>query len=218
MTRGKCSICYNVIQWVHRSTRGWSYGSSVVDPRTGEIIKGQVTLGSSRLQQDLLIAQGIVSPFDGIDDAPQLSAIALARVRQLAAHEVGHTLGLSHNFAASSNDRASVMDYSHPRIAPGAAGAPPVIADAYGVGLGRWDFFTIAYGYSSLPRDQETKALAAMLERAQASGLRYITDADSRSVESFNVVSHLWDEGADVLAGLKRILCKRRRSLPCYLC
>jgi len=206
-------IRYNVIQWVHRSTRGWSYGSSVVDPRSGEIIKGLVTLGSSRLQQDLLIAQGIVSPFDGTDDAPQLSAMALARVRQLAAHEVGHTLGLSHNFAASSNDRASVMDYPHPRIVPGAAGAPPVLADAYGVGLGRWDFFTIAYGYSSLPRDREAKSLAAMIERAQASGLRYITDADSRSVESFNVVSHLWDEGTDVLAGLKQILEVRQQSL-----
>jgi len=206
-------IRYNVIQWVHRSTRGWSYGSSVVDPRTGEIIKGLVTLGSLRVRQDLLIAQGLVSPFAAGDDDPSLSVMALARMRQLAAHEVGHTLGLSHNFAASSNDRASVMDYPHPRLAPGAAGAPPVLADAYGVGLGRWDLFTIAYGYSSLPREQETQALTAMIERSQASGLRYITDVDSRGLESFNVVSHLWDEGTDVLAGLQRILEVRQASL-----
>ncbi len=39
-------VRYNVIHWVHRSTRGWSYGETVVDPRTGEILKGNVLLGS----------------------------------------------------------------------------------------------------------------------------------------------------------------------------
>src|SRR6056297_2335809 len=111
-------VRYNVIQWVHRSTRGWSYGSSILDPRTGEIIKGHVTLGSLRVRQDRLIAQGMTSPFEtGEEPAPALTAMALARIRQLSAHEVGHTLGLAHNFAASGRDRASVMDYPQPLIA-----------------------------------------------------------------------------------------------------
>ncbi len=57
-------VRYNMINWVHRSTRGWSYGSSVIDPRTGEIIKGHVTLGSLRVRQDFLIAEGLLSPYE----------------------------------------------------------------------------------------------------------------------------------------------------------
>jgi nucleotide-binding universal stress UspA family protein len=205
-------VRYNVIQWVHRSTRGWSYGSSVVDPRTGEIIKGHVTLGSLRVRQDMLIAQGILSPFDDSGEDSSLSEMALARLRQLAAHEVGHTLGIAHNFAASLGDRGSVMDYPHPR-AYLAADGKPALSDPYGVGLGPWDRFTIAYGYSSLPSAQETQSLAAMLERARSSGLRYITDADSRSVESFNTRSHLWDDGTDVLDQLQTVLTVRKASL-----
>jgi len=110
-------VRYNVIQWVHRSTRGWSYGGSVIDPRTGEIIKGHVSLGSLRVRQDYLIAQGLLGEVDGItnENDPMLE-MALARLRQLSAHEVGHTLGLAHNFAASTNGRISVMDYPHPFV------------------------------------------------------------------------------------------------------
>ena len=110
-------IRYNVINWVHRSTRGWSYGGSVIDPRTGEIIKGNVLLGSLRIRQDYLIAEGLLSPYkDKNSNANEAEEMALARIRQLSAHEVGHTLGLDHNFAASSFGRASVMDYPHPLI------------------------------------------------------------------------------------------------------
>lgn len=92
-------IRYNVIQWVHRATRGWSYGASVIDPRTGEIIKGHVTLGSLRVRQDILIAEALAAPFvkgNEVNDA--LQAMALDRIRQLSAHEIGHTLGIAHNF------------------------------------------------------------------------------------------------------------------------
>ena len=142
-------VRYNTIQWVHRSTRGWSYGYSVADPRTGEIIKGHVTLGSQRVRQDLLIAQGLTSPFDGranADDA--LTPMALARLRQLSAHEVGHTLGLAHNFAASVGDAGSVMDYPHPRIDIAADGKSLDLSGAYEVGIGAWDRYAIAYGYA----------------------------------------------------------------------
>src|SRR4029434_1752786 len=106
-------VRYNVIQWVHRSTRGWSYGSSLVDPRTGEIIQGRVSIGSLRDRQDFLIAEGLLAPYEKgkSPTAKIMEQIVLARLRQLAAHEVGHTLGLQHNFAASISNRASVMDY-----------------------------------------------------------------------------------------------------------
>ena len=105
-------IRYNVINWVHRSTRGWSSGGGVTDPRTGEIIKGVVTLGSLRVRQDFLIAEGLLSPYVGGDEMPSvLSEMALARIRQLSAHEVGHTLGLGHNYYASTLGRISVLDY-----------------------------------------------------------------------------------------------------------
>src|SRR5215467_13172902 len=90
---------YNVIQWVHRATRGWSYGAGVIDPRTGEIIKGHVTLGSLRVRQDYLIAEALLAPYEkGKAISPKMQQMALARLRQLAAHEVGHTLGLEHNY------------------------------------------------------------------------------------------------------------------------
>ena len=108
---------YNVIQWVHRSTRGWSYGASVVDPRTGEIIKGHVSLGSLRIRQDYMIAQALTKdPFSTDNQKNKMLELAIARIRQLSAHEIGHTIGFAHNFAASSNNRASVMDYPHPLV------------------------------------------------------------------------------------------------------
>ena len=135
-------VRYNVIQWVHRATRGWSYGSSVVDPRTGEIIKGHVTLGSLRVRQDYLIALGLTSPFTGqATDTQAQKNMALARIRQLSAHEVGHTLGIAHNFAASEYGRESVMDYPHPFIT--LKNGKISLEDAYATGMGKWDLSLI---------------------------------------------------------------------------
>ncbi len=128
-------VRYNVIQWIHRSTRGWSYGSSVSDPRTGEIIKGHVSLGSLRIRQDFMIALGLLeAPFaEGANKENQALEMALARIRQLSAHEIGHTLGFAHNFAASANNRTSVMDYPHPNIEMKEGQLS--IANAYEVGI-----------------------------------------------------------------------------------
>jgi hypothetical protein len=208
-------VRYNVIQWVHRSTRGWSYGAGVIDPRTGEIIKGQVTLGSLRARQDYLIAEALLSPYkQGAPVSPQLEEMVLARIRQLAAHEVGHTLGLAHNFAASAiAPGTSVMDYPHPWITLDASGHPD-LSHAYATGIGAWDKVAIQYGYSQFaPGDHEHAALDAILSKAQASGLYFITDQDSRPQGGAHPYSHLWDNGPDPAAELDRILTIRAAAL-----
>ena len=208
-------IRYNMIQWVHRSTRGWSYGDSVVDPRTGEIIKGQVTLGSLRTRQDYLIAEALLSPYvQGKPVSDEMREMVLARVRQLAAHEVGHTLGLAHNFAASSiAPGTSVMDYPHPWITLDASGRPD-LSHAYTTGIGAWDKVAIAYGYSQFPAGSDEHAqLDSILRKATERGLYFISDADSRPLGSAHPHSHLWDNGPDPAAELNRILEVRAAAL-----
>ncbi len=198
---------YNVIQWVHRSTRGWSYGGSVVDPRTGEIIKGHVSLGSLRIRQDFMIAQALMNqPFADRDDNYQpMLEMALARIRQLSAHEVGHTIGFAHNFAASTNDRASVMDYPHPKIT--VKNGEVDFSEAYDVGIGEWDKVTVAYSYSEFDTSTDEKAaLNAILKNAQDSGLRFITDSDARASGGAHPLAHLWDNGKTASEELENVL------------
>lgn len=203
-------VRYNVIQWVHRATRGWSYGSSVIDPRTGEIIKGHVTLGSLRVKQDYLIALGLTSPFsaDGSDDSQvdisQQKAMALARIRQLSAHEVGHTLGIAHNFAASEYGRESVMDYPHPYVT--LKDGEVQLDNAYAVGMGAWDKYVIAYGYQDYVDNRaEQQGLKQLVSQARAQGYSYQSDPDARPSHAANVAGHLWDNGADPVTELARV-------------
>ncbi len=207
-------VRYNVIQWVHRSTRGWSYGSTITDPRTGEIIKGHVSLGSLRIRQDFMIAQALMNkPFANSDDftKPMLD-MALARIRQLSAHEVGHTLGFAHNFAASTNNRASVMDYPHPYLS--LLGSNIDLSNAYDSGIGEWDKVTVAYSYSDIPKTTDEKTyLNAILEGAFAKGLRYITDSDARARDGAHPEAHLWDNGSDAVVEMNNILSIRKQGL-----
>jgi Met-zincin/Domain of unknown function (DUF5117) len=207
-------VRYNVIQWVHRSARGWSYGNSLVDPRTGEIIQGRVSLGSLRDRQDFMIAEGLLAPYDKTNTAsPKLLEMVLARLRQLSAHEVGHTLGLQHNYAASPTSRASVMDYPAPRAKLGADGVPD-LSDAYAKGIGDWDKVAIAYGYQDFaPGTDETQALDRTLSEAFARGLMYLTDQDARAPGSASSMAHLWDNGTNAIDELGNVMKVRAAAL-----
>ena len=206
-------VRYNVIQWVHRSTRGWSYGSSVVDPRTGEILKGHVSLGSLRVRQDYLIAEGLLAPYRDDEVPPEMLEMSLARIRQLSAHEVGHTLGLEHNFAASVNDRSSVMDYPFPLIRFSSDGSLD-LSDAYGVGIGDWDKRAIMYAYQDFPASKnDAEERRAIIEDTVDSGLLYVTDADAREPGSSHPQGNLWDNGADAIAEFEHLLRVRRYAL-----
>jgi hypothetical protein len=205
---------YNVIQWVHRSTRGWSYGASVVDPRTGEIIKGHVSLGSLRIRQDFMIAQALMNkPFAEHDDNYQpMLDMALARIRQLSAHEVGHTIGFTHNFAASTNNRASVMDYPHPQIELNNGKID--FSNAYATGIGEWDKVTVSYSYSVFDNEaNEKEELNAILKKAQNDGLRFITDSDARAVGGAHALAHLWDNGKTAAEELNAVLELRAQAI-----
>ena len=207
-------VRYNVINWVHRSTRGWSYGSSVTDPRTGEIIKGHVLLGSLRVRQDFLIGQGLIEAYaSGAKPDPAIEKLALARLRQLSAHEVGHTLGLAHNFSSSTNDRASVMDYPHPMISLDEQGNVS-FEKAYDTGIGKWDIRTILYGYQDFKEGvHEETALMNILEENEQMGLAYISDRDSRPIFGAHPTGHLWDNGVSAAEELNRMGKLRAKAL-----
>ena len=203
-------IQYNMINWVHRSTRGWSSGGSVDDPRTGEILKATVTLGSLRDRQDYLIFEGLLSPYiTGTERPPVLYQTALARIRQLAAHEVGHTLGLSHNYYDSEKGWISVMDYPHPLETLKDDGTID-LSQAYQARIGDWDKVTINYGYRQFPAGtDEAKGLTKILDDAWTQDLRFFTNQDT----DIHPRVDQWSNGVNQADELTRIMKVRRAAL-----
>ena len=229
-------VRYNMINWVHRSTRGWAYGSSVIDPRTGEIIRGVVTLDSQRARQDYLLGSGLVPPhplggaasthmgacdfallpdFDyllNLETPAEVTAMAVARIRQLSAHEVGHTLGLAHNFAASTYGRASVMDYPAPLVE--IKNGKLDFSNAYAVGIGSYDKFAIRYAYTQFPAGANEEAeLEKIVREGVANGMLFISDDDARPPGAAHPLANLWDNGDDPIAMLKHTLEVRRTGM-----
>lgn len=201
-------VRYNVVQWVHRQTRGWSYGGGVVDPRTGELLKGHVNLGSLRVRQDRMIFEGLAGTEktgSGADDDP--IELALDRIRQLSAHEIGHSLGFAHNFAASAYGKGSVMDYPAPdvRVVNGKLD----FSQSYGVGIGDWDKFAAKMLYSDL---SATETEAAYKDAAKQ-GLLYVADSDGRGIGTGHPSGAIWDNGEDPIAALKETMEVRRIAL-----
>ena len=207
-------VRYNVIQWVHRSTRGWSYGASVVDPRTGEIIKGHVSLGSLRVRQDYLIAEGLLRPYAKENKNDFMKEMAIKRLRQLSAHEVGHTIGLSHNFISSARNRKSVMDYPHPLIE--FTNNKVDLSNAYDHGIGDWDKLAINWGYRQFDSNEEDQ-LNKILQDGYKEDIYFISDQDSSPLSSAHPRSHLWDNGFDAADELNRMLSIRRHILDNFL-
>jgi len=208
-------VRYSLITWAHRHTRGWSYGQPIVDPRSGEIIRGNVTLGSQRVRQDILIAESLLAPYDKDNVAAlknEAEQMALARLRQLAAHEVGHALGFAHNFAASRQGNGSVMDYPHPLIRLGADGRLS-LENAYGVGVGAWDDFVVAHAYRQFPAQEESSALAELRAGIAEAGFLYVSDQDARGPGDAEPDALLWDTGTDTLQTFDALLEARRNAL-----
>jgi len=220
-------VRYNVINWVHRATRGWSIGSSVVDPRTGEIIKGDVTLDSQRARQDFLLGAGMAPQYSSAfacefgmmpdvthlaPDADEITSMSYARIRQLSAHEVGHTLGFSHNFAASTYNRGSVMDYPAPLVE--IKNGKLDFSNAYAVGIGTFDKFATTYSYAQFPAGaNEDAELEKIVRHGIAAGMLYISDSDSRPAGAAHPLANLWDNGPDPVAMLKHEMQVRRMGL-----
>ncbi|MFC9430938.1 zinc-dependent metalloprotease [Streptomyces sp. NPDC056987] len=230
----------NSVRWVHRDGRGWSHGQGLTDPRTGEILSGRVRLGSQRVEQITALAEALHAPYGQPDERERLAAVerlVLGRMRQLAAHEIGHALGFMHNFASTHHPRPSVMDYPHPRVTVTPDGRVDS-SEAYGEGLGPWDHFLVAHAYGRFPnragsqvsgrengqdngpsdgRDDalaEEAALAGLRRAAAEQGLVYITDEDAHAPDAAHADAVLWIAPvADPFAALDEALAVRRAAL-----
>ena len=199
---------YNVVQWENRNERGWSVGGTLDDPRTGEIIKGMARLDSHRARTDYNLYAGLM----GANASSADTAFVLARVRQVSAHEVGHTLGLAHNYIASTYERASVMDYPPPRVRLDASGRID-LSQAYGVGAGPYDVWAIHWGYGTFTPATERDSLRAIIADGLKKGYLYLSDADARPEYGSDPRVNLWDDAATPLDFLRTQTAVRRVAI-----
>ncbi|MEJ1962141.1 MAG: zinc-dependent metalloprotease [Gammaproteobacteria bacterium] len=204
---------YNVVNWASRQNRGWSYGNGVIDPRTGEIIKASIVLDALRARQNITIFEGLVgTAHNDTGDSNDPVRVALVRLSQLAAHEVGHGLGFVHNWRASVQDRASVMDYPGPKVA--IIGGQLDLGDAYATGIGPWDKFTVDWLYGQptpgVDGDAEAKAKADAIYKA---GFLFGTDTDGLAPDTPLPGVNMFTDGQDMPADLEHTRQVRRIAL-----
>jgi hypothetical protein len=206
-------VRYNIVNWDERQTRSWSYGGGIIDPRTGEIIKGNVVLEGLRLRQDIIIFEGLVGTAQNNSNGPNDPIrVSLARIRQLGAHEVGHAIGFVHNFAGSLQDRTSVMDYPGPRIK--LVDGKIDLGDAYATGIGSWDKYTVDWLYGQPRPGIDPDADAARKATAiEAAGMRYATDIDGRDADLAVPGDNMWTDGDDKAPDLAHIMAVRKVAL-----
>ncbi len=199
---------YNVVQWENRHERGWSIGGSLGDPRTGEIIKAMARMDSHRARTDYNLYAGLM----GADAAAADTAFVLARVRQVTAHEIGHTIGIAHNYIASTYERGSVMDYPPPRVRLNANGQIDVSA-AYDVGPGEYDILALRWGYGIFPPASEGDSLRAIVAEGLRKGLLFLSDADARPEFAADPRTNLWDDAANPMEFLQHQMAVRRVAM-----
>jgi hypothetical protein len=189
----------NVVLWVHRADRGWSMGYPQVDPRTGEILRAVVRLGSQRIEQLRAITESVLAPYDTDDGGPVVRSVVTARLRQLAAHEIGHGLGFAHNFASHSHSRPSVMDYPGPLFT--VDGDRPAAGTPYATGAGPWDLHQVAALYGT-----GTQPVAPV-------DLDYVTDNDARGDDAADACGATWIAPAEPGQALRDLLAVRTAAL-----
>jgi len=199
---------YNVVQWINRNERGWSVGGSLGDPRTGEILKGMARMDSHRARTDYNLYAGLM----GAAPAAADTQFVLARVRQVTAHEIGHTLGLGHNYIASTYDRGSVMDYPPPRVRLTPDGDIDV-SSAYDRGPGSYDVWAVRWGYGIFPAERERDSLRAIVADGLRRGLLYLSDADARPEFASDPRTNLWDDAGTAAEFLRHQMSVRRVAL-----
>jgi hypothetical protein len=203
----------NIILWVPRETRGFSMGAVIDDPRTGQILKSVIRLDAMRIQADRVLFDALTSPYQEHPDFSSRDEALKRRFRLLVAHEMGHTLGIRHQYIGSAQGMSSVMDYPFPNISlesPFEPESAPLLRDVFPQGVGTWDMAAIFYGYHPFPIADEASALRAFIEKNERAGFYWMTDED---VADAHPLAQKWDQGTDPVAELEKVLETRRAAL-----